>query len=364
MPKITQQELATRLGVSRSTVAAALNPGSPIKLNEATRQRILKAAEQHHYRPDRYARVMRGGRSGLIGVLHFGGLLQVAAERATHAAQAVRREGYEVVAADLSWSTESLQTACASMLDARVEGVILSGLNLPASSQELRRLQTAGTPVVALSGNPLPWAPHFRADTRNAIARLTTHLLDLGHRRLALMTHITERKDEPGSYIWAGRERALGFEAALREAGGSLGPTFRRSMRPQGIITRVGLPRSPFDPFGPGIEGMRALLRQSPRPTALLCSNDEVAYGALSVCQEAGLSVPGELSLTGYDDTTLGRYCAVPLTTARQPNEAMAEAAVEALVAAIQHGTPPRPAKPRLFPCEILLRRSTAPPGE
>src|SRR5690606_23269922 len=117
--------------------------------------------------------------------------------------------------------------------------------------------------------------------------------------------------------------------------GGSLVARFTKSRKPEGTVTRIGLPVSPFDPFSPGIEGMRAILKQKVRPTAVLGSNDEVAYGALSVCRSEGIAVPGEIALTGYDDTALGQFCEVPLTTARQPNEAMAEAAVKALLCAI-----------------------------
>lgn len=367
MAKVTQHEIAAKLGVSRSTVAAALNPGSTIRLNEATRQRVIAAARELNYRPDRYARIMRGGRSGLIGILHFGGLLQVAAERAAHAAAAVRQEGFEVVASDLSWSSESIQTACTSLLDARVEGAIVAGMVGGASAIEaLERLRDARVPVVTLSGNPLPWGPHFRGDTRQATRDLTRHLIATGHRRIGLLTHHpSDARDRV--YLWSSQEKRRGFEEALAEAGGGLVSRFRKekgdASPPQGVVTEVRLAGEPFDPFLPGIKGMQAVLKRPDRPTALLCSNDEFAYGALSVCRERGIAVPGEIAMTGYDDTALGRYAPVPLTTVRQPNQAMAEAAVKALLQLIEQGACATPPETTLFPCEILLRGSSVVSG-
>jgi len=367
MTRITQNEIARRLGVSRSTVAAALNPGSTVKLSETTRQRILQAARLLHYRPDRHARIMRGGPSGLIGILHFGGLLQVAAERAAHAANAVRRRELEVVATDLSWSVESIQAACTSLLDACVEGVIVAGMDDPAAAAALERLREASLPVVTLSGNPLPWAPHFRGDTRAATAELTRHYLALGHRRIALITPGTETGGR-GTYLWSGEERRRGFEDALREAGGTLVETFSggsarsRSVAPEGLLLGTRLSDDPFNPFLPGIEGMNRLLERPDRPTAVLCSNDELAYGALRVCHSRGIAVPGTMALTGYDDTALGRYCQVPLTTVRQPNAAMAEASVEALLALLRKDEASPEPGTTLFPCEVIYRESSGPP--
>ena len=360
MAKITQHELARQLGVSRSTVAAALNPASTIKLRESTRNRILEAARRQGYRPDHFARVMRGGRSGAVGMLHFGGLLQVAAERAFHAATAVRREGYKIVSNDLSWSSESLESACTWLLDARVEGVIVAGLNLPGAEEELDRFRKANIPIVTLSGNSLPWAPHFRGDTRKAIYDLTRHLLSLGHTKFALITH-QNTTGEQGTYTWASKERLLGFEAALKEAGGGIVEALSKTgQKVEGIRITVSLPHDPFDPFTPGMHGMQKVLEQKILPTAVICSNDEYAFGAMKVCREHGIHIPRDLAITGYDNTTLGRLCEVPLTTVRQPSEEMAEAAVATLLRMIEGKTVGK--KERLFPCELILRESSGGP--
>ena len=368
MSRITQHEMARKLGVSRSTVAAALNPDSPIRLKKATRDRVVRAAREWGYRPDLHARIMRGGRSGLIGMLHFGGLLQVAAERAYHAAASIRASGYGVVPADLSWSADSLEAACASLLDARVEGVVVAGLNDARAVTLLESLRRAGLPLVSLSGNPLPWAPHFRGDARSAFRDLARHLLDRGHRRLALLA------EENGAYAWATEERMRGLGDTLRPDGGRIVSRFGpggRTARAEAILVSASAaagddaPADPFDPFQAGARGVRRLLRASGRPTAILCANDNLALGVLQACREAGLSVPGDIAVTGYDDTAAGRIGGIPLTTVRQPSQAMAERAVSVLLDLLR--APKKGAKPtsrlELFPCQVLLRASSDAPA-
>lgn len=385
MPRITQHQLARQLGVSRSTVAAALNPASTIQLRKETRQRVLSAARQLGYRPDRYARVVRGGRSGLIGILHFGGPFRSAAEHASHAAEAVRREGFEPVAADLFWSAEA-ERACASLLDARVEGVILAGLETatPSEAAGLERLRAEGVPVVVLGGHPfhsLSWAPHFRGDGRQGIRDLARHLLAAGHRRLALLACPgpgpgADCDPNLGPAPETGERR--GFEEALREAGGALvadfSPRAGKTRGPRnalGAVFPVGLPEDASDPFLPGFAAMRRLLASRVRPTAVLCGADEIACGALRACDEAAVHVPRDVAITGCGDTAFGRYCGVPLTTLRPPAQAMAQAALKALLKLMadsrkagQQADRPAPGarRPRLFPYELLLRASSGGP--
>jgi DNA-binding LacI/PurR family transcriptional regulator len=360
-PRVTQNELAARLGLSRSTVAAALNPTSPVKLTQETRQRVAAAAEKWNYRPDRYARVMRGGKSGLIGILHFGALLQVAAERVFYATEAVRQAGFECLSADLSWNTSSAEPTCLSMIDARVEGVVVAGLNDPAALPALEYFRAAHIPLVVLSGSPLPWAPHFRGDACQAYFELTRHLLDLGHRRLALMVFLSHPGPHRNLYTWTTGERVKGFKAALRQAKGQIVSTFEQSSsaRPLGTISDANFSDDPFNPFDPGHWGMDRILTWKTLPTAILCSNDEHAYGAMKACREKDIAVPSQMAITGYDDIAVGRCCEIPMTTVRQPNRDMAEAAVRTLLNWIRGMKPKKSKTAQVFPCEVIIRRSS-----
>ncbi len=357
MAATTQSQLARKLGLSRSTVAAALNPHSPVKLSEETRERILREAGRSNYRPHRYAQIMRVGKSRLIGVFHFGGLYQVAAERAWYASHAIQSAGYQVLTSDASWTMNGVKSGCEAMLDARVEGVIVAGLNDPASVNELKALQAAGIPIVMLSGNEFPGAPQVRADVQKAFQRLTVHLLERGRKRLLLLFSV-EQSVLPGAKTWTGEERLKGFKAALSAASVPLVEKFSRRSTPgaQGCIAGEHIATNPFDPFRRASETMRAMLEHEPRPDAIICSNDDWAIGALSALRHAGLSVPGDVAVTGFDNSAIGAYLEVPLTSVAQPSKAMAEKAVELLLQKI-HGkrTPSAPVK---FPCELVVRES------
>jgi LacI family transcriptional regulator len=352
----TQVEIAKRLGLSRSTVAAALNPQSPIKLRKETRRLIVAEAERLNYRPHRYAQIMRAGKSGLIGVFHFGGLAQVAAERIWHASDAIQKAGYHALANDASWASGGVKAGCEAMLDARVEGVIIAGLNDPGAVEELKILRTAKIPTVTLSGNEFPGAPQVRGDAETAFENLTRHLIGLGRRRLLLLFSISHHIHK-GAYMWAGLERLQGFQAGIAAAGGREVPRFSRSRRGlEGRVVGLDLPPDPFDPFKVAREALPALLDGTPPPDAILCSNDDWAIGTLAALRERGYRVPDDIALTGYDNISVGAYLDVPLTTVAQPSKAMAERAVELLLKKIRGGRVS--SSPIKFPCELVIRDS------
>jgi len=353
----TQAQIAKNLGISRATVAAALNPHSSVRLRSETRALVQKEVTRLKYRPHRYAQIMRAGKSGLIGVFHFGGLAQVAAERTWHASRAIKAAGYDVLANDASWNTGGVKAGCEAMLDAQVEGVIVAGLNNSLSTDELQSLRAARIPMVTLSGNELRGTPQVRGDARDAFERLTQHLISLGRRRLLLLLPLTQSMQQQGGYIWAGLERLQGFKAAMALAGGREISRFSRGRRGiEGRIVEVELDAAPFDPFAKACETMQLMLTQSLPPDAVLCSNDDWAVGTLSSLRESGLCVPHDVAITGYDNTAVGAYLDVPLTSVAQPNQAMAERAVDLLLKKIQGKRVPL--APIKFPCELIIRSS------
>ena len=352
----TQVEIAKRLGLSRSTVAAALNPQSSVKLREETRRLIFAEAERLNYRPHRYAQIMRAGKSGLIGVFHFGGLSQVAAERVWYASDAIQKAGYQVLANDVSWTSGGVKAGCEAMLDARVEGVIIAGLNDPRAVEELKILRAAKIPSVTLSGNEFPGAPQVRGDAETAFENLTRHLVGLGRRRIVLLFSLTHHLHK-GAYLWAGMARLQGFRAALAAEGGREVPSFSRSRRGlEGRAVGLDLTPAPFDPFQVARDALPALLEGTSPPDAILCSNDDWAIGTLAALRERGYRVPEDIALTGYDNNSVGAYLDVPLTTVSQPSKTMAERAVELLLKKIRGGRVP--SGPIKFPCEIIIRES------
>lgn len=350
----TQAQIARKLGLSRSTVAACLNPESKIQLTDETRSLVLAEAERQGYRPHRYAQIMRAGASGLIGVFHFGGLSQVVAERVWHASHAVQAAGYQVLTSDASWAVGGVKAACEAMIDARVEGIIVTGLSDPQSVRELNLLQRAKIPMVTLSGNEVPNTPQIRADAGDAFRRLVLHLTGKGRRRLLLLFTLPH-SIKPGTYNWTGVERQKGFRAGLASAKGREVSQFSDQRRVEGIALGLDYVPDRFDPF---LEARKAALAAWPRlkPDAILCGNDDWAIGTLSALRELGVAVPGEVALTGFDNTAVGAYLDIPLTTAAQPSRQMAEKAVEVLLQKIQGQRVPSGILK--FPCELIIRQS------
>ncbi len=358
----TQAELARMLGLSRSTVAAVLNPHSTVRLSEATRRRVLQAVERKGYRPHRYAQIMRVGKSGVVGLFHFGGLSQVAAERVWHASNAIQAAGYQVLTNDASWASGGVAAGCEAMADARVEGVLVAGWNEAMNGRAFKILQKAKIPVVALSGSEVPWAPQVRADTRSAFHGLTTHVLGQGRRRLMLLlalgreARLADEEDLDGVDL-SGAERVEGFCSALREGGGRLVARFEASRRGrQGCLVSGNLERDRFNPFRDASQVLRRELAENALPDAIVCGNDDWAIGAMAVLREVGLRVPEDVAVTGFDNTSVGAYLAVPLTTVAQPGRTMAEHAVSLLFKKIQGGRVSL--EPVRFPCELVVRAS------
>lgn len=355
MSSATQSQLARRLGLSRSTVAAALNPNSAVKLREETRERILREAKKQKYRPNRSAQLMRGQKSGLIGVFQFGGLSQVAAERVWHASNAIREAGYKVLSTDLSWSSGGVKAACEAMLDSRTEGVLVAGFDNPAASADLQALRHGGMPMVTLSGNEISGVPHLRGDAREAVRQIVQHFVALGKKRLLFLMHHS-LEIGPGMYLWASRERFKGFEEGVREAGGRMVTKFSGRRGIQGRIETNESMFREFDPYVISKGMMSEVLWEDWRPDAVICGNDDWAIGAMAATRERGLSIPGDIGFVGYDNTAQGMYLDVPLTSVEQPSREMAASAVKMLMEMIEENK----IQPSLtqFPCRLIVRRS------
>ena len=179
--------------------------------------------------------------------------------------------------------------------------------------------------------------PSIGFDNRAATYAMTRHLLELGHRRLALISAPTAGNDRS-------RERGAGVRSALAAAGRTLADAYVR--------------------FGPialdsGRKAMHELLALSPRPTAVVATNDVFAVGAMLACREAGVRIPGDVSITGVDDTDLGATQTPGLTSIRTPIVEIGRAAALQLVARLE-GRPA--ALSQELPFELVHRGSTAAP--
>ncbi|WP_416982533.1 LacI family DNA-binding transcriptional regulator [Streptomyces sp. T028] len=313
-------DVAAKAGVSRALVSIVFRnqPGA----SEETRERVLKVADEIGYRPDSAARLLARGRSRTLGVM-----FTVQQTFHTNLIEAIypeaERLGYEVL---LSGSTRSRseEKAVEALLSHRCEALILLG-----SFAEPAFLHDVGRRTVAVSvGRRIPHAHVDFVHTAEGkgVRQATDHLVELGHRRIV---HIDGGRG-PGSV-----ERRRAYRAAMRRHG------LEAEVR---VIPGDHTEAS-------GIEAGRVLLAERdqgrPLPTAVLAGNDRCAMGLLMSLTRAGVEVPRDLSVVGYDDSHLSHLMPIGLTTVRQDSVLMAEHAVRYAVERLEN--------PELQPREAVL---------
>ncbi len=309
------EDVAARVGVSTASVSLVLRGAAGPSAE--TRRRVLAAAAELGYRPDRTASLLARRRRHLLGVL-----LDVRnpfhAELVEEIQVEADRVGYEVVLATLS-RTHDEQRAITSLLDFRCEAVLLLG---PDTADAALDELAARVPVVAIGRRVKGSAVDVvRSADHVGVAEALTHLIDLGHRRIAFV-------DGGKGAVASARRR--GYREAMRRAG--LDP-----LVVPGDHTEEG-----------GILAGRMLAAVPDRPSAVVASNDRCAVGVLDAFVRAGLEVPRDVSLVGYDDSTLARLVHIDLTTVNQDAPSQAVHAVGAAVARLDDG--------RRKPVEVVLR--------
>ena len=325
---MTLEEVARRARVSTATVSRVLNDTGPVK--PATRARVLKVIQEVNYSPNLHARSLAGGRSRSLGVIvsnienPFFLDIHRTVEDGAHAA------GYDVIMANTGYSPARLVTSIRLMLARRLAGlaVIVSEMD-PTLIQEL---SSQRIPVVFYDVcTPRRNITNIRVDYRSGMAKVASYLHSLGHRRLGYVGH--------HATLGPIHERAQ----ALRDA----------SERHPGIDVAMA---TEADSLEGGREAARLLLTRSPRPTALVCVNDLMAVGALREIRARGLRVPGDVSVTGFDNVTLSQYAVPALTTVHIPREQIGRTICECLL----RDDVPREREFVIEP-ELLVRESTGP---
>ncbi|MGY6020026.1 LacI family DNA-binding transcriptional regulator [Streptomyces spinosirectus] len=336
-------EVARAAGVSQKTVSRVVN-GEP-HVSPEVRDRVLRVVRELDYRPNNAARALLLGRYRRIGVVSPGSALYGPSSLLIALERAVQQAGYSFALAGTREGERSdmgvhrdavrgrVSGAVESLLEQGVDGIVLSE---PIDDGTPLRLG-ADVPVVSLGGG-LEGAGGVGAvvglDGVAAARTATEHLLSLGHRTV---WHIPGPRN-----WWAARDRMRGWREALA-AGGA----------PEPPLPLEG-DWSPASGYAAG----RQLVRLAD-VTAVFAANDDMALGALRAFAEAGLSVPGDVSVVGYDDTPAAAYLSPPLTTVRQDFAAIATRAVDVLIALIEHRSVP--AGHARLEGELTVRSSTGP---
>ncbi len=327
------EDVAKVAGVSHQTVSRVLNDFP--KIRPSTRDRVLAAIEQTGYRRNTAARTLVTRRSGSIGVItadmnHFGpASIMLGLESASRAA------GYSLSLAGLpDISASSLGQAVDRVLDQAVEAVVM--IVAHQAALDLAQSLHVGVPLVLVEGD-LSATPLTAGVDQIAGARLATkHLLDLGHQSVL---HL------PGPADW--------LEAAARREGWRMALEERGQQPPELMAEGDWSSRS-------GYQAARAMLAEF-RPTAVFAANDQMALGLLRALHEAGLRVPEDVSVVGFDDVPESGYFTPPLTTVRQDFRELGRRIMD-LVLRVLAGEPD-PSEPLVEPLLIVRSSTAAPPG-
>lgn len=329
---VTLKSVAQRVNLSPGTVSAVLNDSPSSKhIPERTRSRILAAARELNYRPNFFARTLRKKRTYTIGVIPkdvgdgYSSLIIAGIENY------IREKNYFFITGVHRHDAELLQQYASLLQQRGVEGFITVDQNLPHS---------LALPTVAVSGHQQhEGLTNIVLDHRHAATLALTHLLKLGHRRIAFM------QGNPASSDAEDRWRAI-VEVA-KQMGIQVRPELTVQIDSEEISPQLGYPFA------------KELLARKKPFTALFAYNDISAIGAIRAFHEAGLRVPADVSVVGFDDIQGAEFHHPSLTTVRQPLRRMGEIAAKVLLERIE-GLEDYPREIAVEP-ELVVRESTGP---
>jgi LacI family transcriptional regulator len=332
-------DLAKRAGVSPATVSRVLS-GGDYPVRAATRDRVLEAADELDFRPNRLARALVTAHTGTIGAIVHDISDPYSGEIVRGIEDTARVHGYQIFVCSSECKAERELDYVRSLISYRVDGLIFAGDGIEdkAYRVELRKTlsqyRAARGAVVMLAPNSYR-APSVLPDSRGGARIITEHLIQLGHRRIAILSG--------PEHLRTSAVRLEGCRQALDAAGIAFDECLIRS----GGFTAAG-----------GAKAIGSLIEVGAGFTAVLASNDIMAIGALTELQSRSVRVPEEISVAGFGDVQSAAFVSVPLTTVRVP---MYEMGAEGAVLMLEIVAGRRP-KSRVLSVELVTRRSTAPP--
>jgi len=342
--------LAEHLQLSQTTISLVLNNSPSAKsIPKETRQRVLDAAEKLNYRPNYFARSLRQSRSMSVGVLapdlsegYFTRVMSGVVEELT-------RAKYFYFTACHDWRPELMQEYPRMLVERAVDGFLL--LNTPAEID-------VPVPVVAISAHGSePNVTHIVLDHLKAVEMALGHLHELGHRRIAFMRGPKAIPDS--EFRWEGIEKAA---ATL---GIKIDPDLvtRIDSTTNGNGSGGWSEQAGHHPMSPeiGYIPMKQLLEKTRNFTAVFCFNDIAAIGAIRALAEAGLRVPTDVSVVGFDDIQSAAFCTPSLTTVRQPLNEMGKLGARILLERIANPDKTELSAEVVMQPELVIRESTGP---
>ncbi|MDP5291594.1 substrate-binding domain-containing protein [Oceanimonas sp. CHS3-5] len=329
----TIKDVARLAGVSTSTVSHVLNKTRFVS-PEIT-DKVQQAINELNYTPSALARSLKVNQTRTLGMLVSSSSNPFFAEVVQGVEQRCYELGYSLVLCNTGGDRARLGASLDMLQQKRVDGVIVMCTQAKLNDGAFAR--HAGLPLVLADWGPVDLDADLITDSGQQGGRLATdHLISLGHRHIGCITGPAGQR--------ASDERQAGFEAAMADAG--------LAVRSEWIV------EGGFELAG-GKAAMARLLARPEQPSAVFACNDMMAAGALRALADAGLKVPRNMAVVGYDNIELARYLVPALTSIEQPKAKLGALAVDTLLARIQDPQGPR----RLLPLEpsLVVRESSAP---
>jgi DNA-binding LacI/PurR family transcriptional regulator len=343
MVRVKIKDIAEKAGVSKTAVSFAFN--NPTHLSEETVKHILNIAEEMGYSPDPVARNLITGKTGTIGLLVPQPIPEIIRNPFTPEfiegiGEVCTQEGLSLLL--VPPLKGSMQRAISN---AAVDGFLTLGLEESKSTMIV--LRQRGVPFVTVDSDPIDGIPAVNVDDEGGARLAMQAVLEAGHRKIAILAIRSGKQGHYREYVGTLRNRMNGYLAALAEHGLKLDG--RKVRLVECISTEKG-----------GEAGFNKVWKSLYQPTAIVAMSDIIAIGAMKAAQQAGLSIPEELSFVGFDDIPMASLIAPGLTTVAQPLHKKGRIAAEVLVAFIGGRLDPTH---RLLPTRLVPRQSILPPS-
>jgi LacI family transcriptional regulator len=330
------RDVARLADVSIATVSRVFNDST--RVSEQTRRHVRTIASRVGYWPNTAARSLTTSRTSTLGVLLPDLYGEFYSEVIRGIDQAARRDGYQILISGSHADTVTLITAARAM-HGLVEGLII----MAPDNRSAAALQEIMESIPAVLLNPPCNDGKCQAISianYDGAYAITGHLLSLGHRQIAMVKGPSGNMDS--------EERLKGYRAAMLQAGISPSP----DLEFQGDFTEMS-----------GCQAGRSAIQRNPRPTAVVAANDYMAIGLMSALREAGVRMPEEMAVTGFDDIEIAQYMNPPLTTVHVDTYELGERAFQRWIQAARSGGAASPAH-EILPTRLVVRQSCGSNGK
>lgn len=334
-PSVKLSDVAKLAGVSTASASRALN--KPDTVSDDIRSRVEIAAKQLNWIPNGAAKALASLRSGTVGAL----IPSLWHQNFASALEALQNElasvGYTLILGCTAFSFEREYQQALKMIERGVEHLVLMGEAHPSSLFDLLNDRRVGYTVMYTTGRENRH-PCVGFDNYEAFAQVVRHLLELGHREFAMISQLAANNDRVTQRVEAARDVLAAEGLAIR-------PHHFVEVSEWNITD--------------GRRAFRQIVGNESLPTALMCTNDYLAAGALIEARAQKIAVPQTLSIVGFDDIELARHGEPPLTTVRVPDREMGVATARYVIAVLEGK---QPDIPEALTADFVLRESTAPP--